>query len=153
MNAAIALLLSLQMSISGASCGLVQREMLPILADLFKVSRTPSKETERALFVTRDDDGKLQSQLWPATYERRKASFHGAVPANTVGIAHTHPNGMPEPSRHDIDEAQRTGLPIFVVTRTSIARVDPDRTTRHLVTKKDWYGAWRRTGDACAALS
>lgn len=150
MNAATALLLSLQMTISGASCSLLQRQMLPILADLFKVSRTAAKETERAMFVTRDDDGQLQSQLWPATYERRKASFRGAVPPNTVGIAHTHPNGMPEPSQHDVDEAQRTGLPIFVITRTSIARVDPDRTTEQLVEKKDWYGTWRRTGDACA---
>jgi proteasome lid subunit RPN8/RPN11 len=153
MNATIALLLTLQMGAGSTSCDLVQRQMVPMFADLFRASRVAAKETERAMFLTRDGSGALDAQLWPATYERRKASFHGPIPPNTVAIAHTHPQGMPEPSQHDIDEAERTGLPIYVVTRTSIARVDPDRHTEELVSKKDWYGAWRRSGDACDALA
>ncbi|HEX7807902.1 MAG TPA: Mov34/MPN/PAD-1 family protein, partial [Thermoanaerobaculia bacterium] len=87
----------------------------------------------------RDDAGNLDYKLWPATQQRRKASYRGAVPPNTVAIAHTHPHGMPKPSQHDINEAARTGLPIYVITRTSIARVDPDRTTKELV-RRDWVG-------------
>jgi hypothetical protein len=150
MNVAIALLLTAQLSVTAAACDLTRREMLPILRDLFEVSHTAARDTERALFLTRGDDGNLGYELWPATHQRRKATYRGTVPPNTVAIAHTHPNGMPKPSQHDIDEAARTGLPIYVVTRTSIARVDPDRTTTELVSRPDWSDRSSRVEtDAC----
>ncbi|HEX7828447.1 MAG TPA: Mov34/MPN/PAD-1 family protein [Thermoanaerobaculia bacterium] len=139
MNIAIAVLLVLQLSATRAECDLTRRQMMPIFSDLYEASHTAAKDTERALFLTRDDAGNLDYKLWPATQQRRKASYRGPVPPNTVAIAHTHPHGMPKPSQHDINEAARTGLPIYVITRTSIARVDPDRTTKELV-RRDWVG-------------
>ncbi len=139
MNVVIALLLAMQVNVTEAACDLSRRQILPILRDLFAVSNTAARETERALFLTRDDAGTFGYELWPATMQRRKASYRGTIPRNTVAIAHTHPHGMPKPSQHDLDEAARTGLPIYVVTRTSIARVDPDRTTTELVLRPEWY--------------
>ncbi|MGN6183508.1 MAG: hypothetical protein ACTHQM_07625 [Thermoanaerobaculia bacterium] len=152
MNAAAAFFLVLQLGL-GPACDLVHQQLFPILGDLFAKSRSAAKDAERALFLTRDEHGNLGYELWPATYERRKASFIGAIPPNTVGIAHTHPTGMPQASSHDINESARIGLPIFVVTRTSIERVDPDHSTQRIVGNKDWIRAMKRGGDVCSVLS
>jgi proteasome lid subunit RPN8/RPN11 len=151
MNNAIALLLSLQMSFAGSACEATRRQMLPILRTLFEASRTAARDTERALFLTQAPGESLQATLWPATMERRRATYRGSMPANVVGIAHTHPQGMPRPSEHDLDESERTGLPIYVITRTSIARVDPDRTVASIVEQYDWLTAPKGSRDRCEA--
>jgi hypothetical protein len=150
MNVALAVLLSIQMS-AGSACELARRQILPVLHDLFEVSHTAAKETERGGFLQRDADGALDLVLWPATMQRRKAEFRGTRPPNTVAIAHTHPSGMPLPSEHDINEAERVGLPIYVVTRTSIARVNPDRTVTPIVSQDDWFARPERIRDVCQA--
>lgn len=152
MNIAAVLLLALQLATNQA-CDITKRQVLPLLRDLLETSRTAAKETERAMFLTQDDDGEIDYELWPATMQRRKASYRGVRPLNTVAIAHTHPHNMPNPSTHDIDEAERIGLPIYVVTRGSIFRVDPDRTTTEVLRHVDWASELRRGNDLCEQWS
>jgi hypothetical protein len=156
MNAAIGLLLAVQMSLGNAAgdpaCDPRGRDVALRLRGLLQAARSASRETERGMFLTRGPDGALGSVLWPATMQRRKATWRGPVPPETIAIAHTHPHGMPKPSQHDLAEAERTRLPIYVVTRTSIYRVDPDRTVRAIAEKTDWAALLDRgDGEVCLA--
>ncbi len=155
MNAVIALILAAQLAWShpanGPTCKRSRSEVVPIFKELLNTSLTAARETERAMFLTRDSAGNLTGVLWPATMQLRKATFRGRMPSATVAIAHTHPPGMPKPSQHDVDEAARTGLPIYVVTRTSIYRVDPDRRITEVLWSPDWQREIDRFGDAACA--
>jgi proteasome lid subunit RPN8/RPN11 len=151
MNVAIAVLLSIQMSVAASACTVARGQVLPLLGDLLQASRSAQPDTERAMFLTRTESGDISAQLWPATRQRRQATFTGTMPANAVAIAHTHPHNSPQPSAHDIEEAARLQLPIYVVTRTSITRVDPDRTTTALVAHTDWFADAHPGAGRCEA--
>ncbi|HET8799307.1 MAG TPA: Mov34/MPN/PAD-1 family protein [Thermoanaerobaculia bacterium] len=155
MNAAIASLLAVHLSlaaaVAAATCDRMTKDAAPHLRDLLRMSRTAARDTERAMFLTRDDDGGIGSVLWPRTMERRKATYRGSVPRNAIAIAHTHPHEMPKPSQHDLDEAARTGLPIYVVTRAAIYRVEPDRTVIEIAGRADWPTVVERGGEVCLA--
>jgi hypothetical protein len=109
-----------------------------VFFDLFQASQTGDREAERAGFVTRDTNGEISFVAWPATAERRSASFNGIPPPNTIAIAHTHPDGMPDPSRHDIEESMRIRLPIYVVARTAISRVNVDGSISRIIEGMNW---------------
>ena len=114
------------------------RKLAKTFADLFQSAQTGDRETERAGFVTRDPNGEIGFIPWPATAERRRATFKGSAPPNTIAIAHTHPDGMTEPSRQDAEESIRIRLPIYVVARTAISRVEVDCATNRIIENGRW---------------
>jgi hypothetical protein len=89
---------------------------------------------EEAAFILRMEDGSLLFAPWPRSRTFRGARWRGSIPANVIAIAHTHPfdfTGLSS-SSHDVLEARRINLPIFIVMRGRISVADP-KTGQHLV--------------------
>ena len=82
-------------------------------------------ETERAAFIIDRGDGNFGCQLWPPTELYRQEHFLGKIPPGTVAIIHTHPMRWKRPSRQDQKEADRLGLPIYVLTLFNIYKAIP----------------------------
>ncbi len=98
---------------------------------------------EAAAFLVQESDGSLTMVFWPENGVSRKAKFHGAIPQGTVAIVHTHPPEMERPSRGDLAEAKRLGLPIYVVTFWQVWVADPTSETALLIVAKT---SWRPVG-------
>jgi hypothetical protein len=94
--------------------------------------------TEVAAFIVRDG-GVISCSLWPTTVMIRSARYDGMLPEGTVAVAHNHPLELPRPSRGDIAEAKRIGLPIYVVTRWRVWVVDPSTGDQvELIRDRNW---------------
>jgi len=85
-------------------------------------SRYGFARTEEAMFIVRGADGAVSFVRWPDAGLHQRAQWIGRFPRGTVAIAHTHPNWIPEPSAVDTRLAAKTGIPVYVVTRTRISR-------------------------------
>jgi hypothetical protein len=98
-----------------------------MFADLLARAGTRGPEMEAAAFLVSTEQG-MKCVLWPHDRRARTQAFRGAIPPGTVAIAHTHPDraDLREPSKVDLLEARRTGLPIYVVTNWTIWLADPD---------------------------
>lgn len=94
-----------------------------------------SRELEVAAFLIREQDGTIKLLPWPNHGQYRGAKWTGPIPSGAVAIAHTHPNGWFIASAHDIDQARRTGLPIFVLTRKGVSVADPE-SGKNLILKR-----------------
>jgi Prokaryotic homologs of the JAB domain len=92
---------------------------------------------EEAAFLVRDDYGHIRAIDWHSS-KRRTASFHGRIPDQCIGIAHTHPQGDKEPSPEDRAEARRIQLPIVVVTSQAITVAWPDGSMAYLADHTGW---------------
>ena len=103
----------------------VRVAMWQLMAD----TRYGFARTEEALFIVRDAEGQLSFVRWPSRGLAHQTHWVGALPRGAVAIAHTHRNWVPEPSGVDIHTARRSGLPVYVVTRTRITRTDGRETT------------------------
>ena len=119
-------------------------ELTSIFYELFRAAQVGDRDVERAAFLTRDCKGGIERVMWPATMQRRAETYRGPLPPNVIAIAHTHPDGLPQPSRQDIAESKRVGLPIYVVSRTAIARVDPSGETTEIVRNRNWFRSLQR---------
>ena len=111
----------------------------PFLAESWQLLQLASyghSTFERAAFVIRDPDGAQRFVAWPFRHQSHKATYAGTVPPGTVAIIHTHPNGAPFPSEGDKELASRTGLTIYIVTRTMITRTEGRGLT--VVVTGDW---------------
>ena len=93
-------------------------------AALVRESAYGWRADERAAFLVLDA-GQLRLVEWPARNQYHAVRWEGAIPNGTVAIAHTHPLRQPMASAHDCSEAQRLGIPIFVLTRESVVLIDP----------------------------
>jgi proteasome lid subunit RPN8/RPN11 len=80
---------------------------------------------EVAAFLVRESNGTITFRVWPHTARTRSETYHGPTPSGTVAIAHTHPFYAPQPSRGDIKQSVRLGLPIYVITYWDLSVVDP----------------------------
>jgi len=103
---------------------------------LLAEARYGLSESEHAAFIVRERDGSMKFDEWPFRPEWRQARFTGIVPATAIAIIHTHPNSRPVPSADDAETARHAGMPVYVVTRTMIARTDG--TTTQIVRSGDW---------------
>src|SRR5439155_3487477 len=81
-------------------------------------------QSERAAFLVRRPDGRLTTLAWQAG-ENAEASYTGSIPLRCVAVIHTHPARSPQPSKHDLAEARRIGLPIVVITPQSVIAATP----------------------------
>ena len=104
--------------------------------ELLKTANYGQSSKEHAAFLVLDGDGEMQLVQWPWEAESLRASYKGAIPAGTVAIAHTHPNGLPNPSPGDKALALKLALPLYVLTRSSITMTEGGRT--ELVVRGDW---------------
>lgn len=92
-----------------------------IFFDVLVHSMTGMRDREHAAFVVEERDGTLGCILWPSSAGVRTESFRGVVPAGTVAIVHSHPDGTSaRPSSGDAAVARQLDLPFVVVTRTEI---------------------------------
>ena len=89
-------------------------------------------QSERAAFLVRGPDGRLTIVPWPPG-DRAEASYVGRIPQRCLAVIHTHPAASPQPSKQDVSEAQRIGLPIVVITPQSVTVATPEGTTLQLL--------------------
>ena len=88
--------------------------------------REPNR-IEAAAWVVNGSPGRYEFVFWETTPEREKNTWrNGEIPAQTVAIAHTHPQKVdPKPSSHDVSLARRLNLPIYTISRKGIWKVPP----------------------------
>ena len=125
-------------------------QMLPLLQDLAIRGAQQVEEQEVAAFIVRNDDGTLRSVFWPPVPDRREQRYTGTIPAGTIAIAHTHPFYAYEPSRGDRELAKRTGLSVYVITRSKVYVATPTGEDVALIKSGDWI-RWTKPMEAQAA--
>ncbi len=91
---------------------------------------------EQAAFVLSAPDGTLSLMPWPATGGLNESHWKGALPSDAIAIVHTHPNKFPNPSRLDAQTAIETGLPVYVLTRSTIMKTSGGHT--EVVVNRPW---------------
>ena len=89
------------------------------------------RDSERAAFLVRRDDGTLRTIAWQAG-DTTEASYKGRIPVGCIAIIHTHPIAAPHPSRRDLAESQRLNLPIVVITPDGVTAALPDGSSTQL---------------------
>ncbi len=82
-------------------------------------------DVESAAFLVRAADQALSLEHWPRLRTFRSSHWNGALPDGVVGVIHTHPTYLPFPSEQDLKEAQRLGMPFYVVSRNSLCVAHP----------------------------
>ena len=134
-----ALILIAMFACNSATAG-ADPEMLGILSDVYQRDAWRTDGTEVAVFIVRTPDGRLSCLLWPHTDSVRSAHYDGPIPPGTIALAHSHPiHSLERPSRGDVVQAQRIGLPIYVVTRWCLYVVDPlTGQSVELIQQKNW---------------
>ena len=103
---------------------------------LMQDTRYGFAETEEAVFIVRERDGRLSFVRWSSTQVPHQARWEGPWPRGVVAIAHTHPNWLAQPSELDRHVARRSNVPVYVVTRTRIVKTSGGET--QMVVKGDW---------------
>ena len=100
-------------------------QVLTFLQDLAVRGSSLVDQQEVAAFIVQDASGATSCILWPHTANVRSEHYRGVIPTGTVALAHTHPLFAEQPSRGDVAESRRIGLPIYVITRWHLYVVDP----------------------------
>jgi len=97
---------------------------------------------EQAAFVVRNSEGELSLVRWPSSGTPHKSQWLGSFPRGAIAIAHTHPNGFPEPSRVDKQTAKLRRMPVYVLTRLKITKTTGGASIT--VVRGDWNPAVTR---------
>lgn len=129
-------------------------EMRSIFSDIFRQASYGALETERAAFVVRGHEGFL-CVMWPNWGGGREVRYTGVIPSGTIAIVHTHPGRQARASEVDRRQAERLGLPFYILSRRAIHRVEP-RTgidTEVVGGALWWNGTRRAGGSGCVATS
>ena len=113
--AAVALIAGLPLN----ETGLTDADVARVAEDLLRTLGPSDEDYEIAAFVVRDPGGALVLQMWP-NRKFRSATWSGPKPKDLLAVIHTHPIGRRLPSRRDIAEAKRLGVPFYVVSRVSL---------------------------------
>jgi hypothetical protein len=118
---------------------LERADVMLAFEDLLRKSAYGRLGEERAGFLVLDNDH-FRLILWPPSHRYNAEEWHGKIPEGTVAAVHTHPIGQPEASNVDRTEAQRVGIPMFVITLRSVVLVTEDGRAR-LLNRDDKGGA------------
>ncbi len=118
--------------LSAGACGdLCTTGAVEHYAQLNALAALTRYDSERAAFLVRRVDGRLVVVAWPAGGPA-DAEYRGRIPLGCVAVIHTHPSRTPQPSRRDIAEARRIGIPIVVITSQSVTVAMPTGATAQL---------------------
>lgn len=101
--------------------------VVSLFVELFTYGGLAGDQQERAAFIVRTADGSYGMEWWREFEGPRRAEFHGRIPDNAVAVVHTHPFRFPRASMLDEREAQRIGLPFYVLTLVSIWVIEPSQ--------------------------
>ena len=85
---------------------------------------------ERAAFLKLEENGRLSCQVWDSKLNYQRVEWRGRIPDGTVAVIHSHPRTKPDPSEHDVFEAQRLGIPVIVVTPEAVVMTLRGETSR-----------------------
>ncbi len=77
------------------------------------------EEYELAAFIVKTPQGAVDLQRWP-NRGHMTAQWAGPMPEGVVGVIHSHPLRVPQPSLQDRGEALRLRLPFYVVSRGAL---------------------------------
>lgn len=77
------------------------------------------EEIELAAFIVKTPQGELDLKRWP-NRGNMTAQWLGPMPDGVVGVIHSHPINVPQPSLQDRAEAMRLRLPFYVVSRGAL---------------------------------
>ena len=127
MKALAAVLLFFALVVCDVSADVVAEDALR-LAPAVLARSGPDDNDESAAFLVRAPDNNAVSLVhWPAQRGFRKAQWTGPMPRGVIGVIHTHPSWLPRPSAQDVAEAERLGLPFYVVSRAAFCSVAPGK--------------------------
>jgi hypothetical protein len=113
-------------------------EVITAFARLVQLAGYGWWSQERGAFLVRSNDNTLHLIVWPPTCAFHTEVWRGVFPAGTIAIVHTHPARDPEPSFQDEKEAQRIGLPSFVLTPALVVAVSPRNGTTEILARRGW---------------
>jgi hypothetical protein len=94
------------------------------------------KLNEHGAFVVRTSAGRYYFVRWPPLGRNDLLIWRGRIPAGTVAIIHTHPDMRGSASKYDAMTAQRTRVPVYILTARRIVKTDGEVTT--VVRKGKW---------------
>ena len=117
--------------------------VLTSFARMLQAADGRMRGSESAAFLTASGGGTLSVQPWPSGSGVWRERFEGVLPDGVVGVVHTHPVAWDRPSRGDVAEAIRIGLPIYVVSQWRIWAVDPASGSVVAIAA----GGWRREAE------
>ena len=117
-------------------------------AQLLKLGGYGKRPQERAAFLVLHAHHRFACIVWPPSFGYRSERWIGPIPDGTVAIVHTHPEREPHPSSFDIEEAERIGVPILVLTNDSVTVAYPSRKRVATLAGKAW--AQRGEGAHCS---
>ena len=103
--------------------------------ELMSMTRYGFAETEEAAFIV-VSDGRLSFVRWSSSELPHQARWQGPFPKGTIAIVHTHPNWIPSPSTIDVRTAQRSRVPVYVITRNRISKTKDGKS--EVVFEGDW---------------
>ena len=103
--------------------------------ELMSMTRYGFAETEEAAFIV-VSDGRLSFVRWSSAELPHQARWQGPFPKGTIAIVHTHPNWIPSPSSIDVRTAQRSRVPVYVITRNRISKTKDGKS--EIVVDGDW---------------
>jgi len=107
-------------------------------ADVLKQGGFGHWKTERAAFLVREESGQYRCVAWPMDGRLQRQEFHGAIPAGTIAIIHTHPSEIPLGSAVDQRTAVRLSMPIFVLTPLNIYMITPAGVSVSVIENRLW---------------
>ena len=106
--------------------------------EAWHVSRNGSDGFEGLVLVYPATDGSILARSQGKSDEQKHFTFGWT--SNIIAVVHTHPNGVdPKPAGHDLQLANRFGVPVFTITQRGMYVYDPDtRKTSMLQDGLDW---------------
>lgn len=107
---------------SHASDELVRDPIVQSFCRVLAREAIADRSREHGAFVVRTSEGMLYFVAWPPSGERDILRWYGRFPEGTVAILHTHPSGLPMPSKLDRNAARGARVPVYVITRPIISR-------------------------------
>lgn len=95
-----------------------------------------ARGAEQGAFVARANSGALYFIVWPQGNEADILRWRGRIPPNVIAIVHTHPPGIPMPSKIDHRAARGARIPVYVITSGLIMRTRGEQP--ETVLQGDW---------------
>ena len=98
------------------------------------LSRNGSDGFEGLVLVYPATDGSILARSQGKSGEQKHFTFGWT--SNIIAVVHTHPNGVdPKPAGHDLQLANRFGVPVFTITQRGMYVYDPE--TRKITMVQD----------------